>query len=132
LSRMSRGLNFAFERGAEGSGGLDAPHGRARSGDILTHAASTPCAHFTNEGGPVPMLITTTETVPGYVIERVLGLVEAGSWWSFRGGRRRVARIAQSMGANAIVGAGYAGSPGLLSSSLFYGTAVVVRPETSP
>ena len=36
-----------------------------------------------------------------------------------------------NLGANAIVGAGYAGSPGWLSSSLFYGTAVVVRPEIS-
>jgi uncharacterized protein YbjQ (UPF0145 family) len=76
------------------------------------------------------MLITTTETVPGHAIERVLGLVETSSWFSFGAARRRLAAAAQAAGANAVVGAAYAGgSPGGFSGTVLYGTAVVIRPE---
>ncbi len=55
------------------------------------------------------MLMTTTETVPGYTIERVLGLVEAGSYWGLRPVRGRVTKQAAALGPNAIVGMHYAG-----------------------
>ena len=75
------------------------------------------------------MLMTTTDTVPGYAVERVIGLVEAGSYWSFRSVRAKVARKAATLGANAIVAAGYAGGrPSGFSGCVIYGTAVVLRP----
>lgn len=76
------------------------------------------------------MLMTTTETIPGYTIEHVLGLVEAGSYWGIRPVRGRVARKAAAFGANAVVGVHYAGGrPSGFSGCLLYGTAVVVSPE---
>jgi hypothetical protein len=75
------------------------------------------------------MLMTTTETIPGYTIERVLGLVEAASSWGFRPVRGRVAGKAAALGANAIVGVHYAGGrPSGFSGCVLYGTAVVVSP----
>jgi uncharacterized protein YbjQ (UPF0145 family) len=74
--------------------------------------------------------MTTTETIPGYTIERVLGLVEAGSYWGFRPVRGRVTRKAAALGANAIVGMRYAGGrPSGFSGCVLYGTAVVLSPE---
>jgi uncharacterized protein YbjQ (UPF0145 family) len=55
------------------------------------------------------MLMTTTETIPGYTIERILGLVEAGSYWGFRAVRGRVTKQAADLGANAIVSMHYTG-----------------------
>jgi uncharacterized protein YbjQ (UPF0145 family) len=76
------------------------------------------------------MLMTTTETIPGYTIERVLGLVEATSSWGFRPVRGSIARKATALGANAIVGMHYAGGrPAGFSGCVLYGTAVVVRPQ---
>jgi uncharacterized protein YbjQ (UPF0145 family) len=73
--------------------------------------------------------MTTTETIPGYAIERVIGLVEAGSYLSFDSVRARVAGKAATLGANAIVGMNYAGGrPTGFSGCVLYGTAVVVRP----
>jgi uncharacterized protein YbjQ (UPF0145 family) len=76
------------------------------------------------------MLMTTTETIPGYAVERVIGLVEAGSSWSFRSVRKRVTRKATTLGANAVVALHYAGGqPTGFSGCILYGTAVVLRPE---
>lgn len=76
------------------------------------------------------MLMTTTETIPGYTIERVLGLVQAGSYWGFWPVRGRVTKEAVALGANAIVGMHYAGGrPSGFSGCVLYGTAVVVSPE---
>ena len=81
-----------------------------------------------------PMLMTTTETIPGHVIERVLGLVEASS--SFRGlsVRGDITRQAERLGANAVVAMRYAGGSGnrfAIGGTVCYGTAVVTRPEIS-
>lgn len=76
------------------------------------------------------MLMTTTKTIPGYTIERVLGLVEATSSWGFRSIRRRLTRRAAALGGNAIVGVQYAGGrPSGFSGCVLYGTDVVVSPE---
>jgi uncharacterized protein YbjQ (UPF0145 family) len=76
------------------------------------------------------MLMTTTETIPGYTIERVLGLVEAGTYLSFRSVRNRVTRQAAALGANAIVGIQYSGlRPTGFGGCVLAGTAVVVSPE---
>jgi uncharacterized protein YbjQ (UPF0145 family) len=76
------------------------------------------------------MLMTTTETIPGHTIERVLGLVEATSSWGFRPVRASLARKAAALGGNAIVGVHYAGGrPAGFSGCVLYGTAVVVSPE---
>jgi uncharacterized protein YbjQ (UPF0145 family) len=76
------------------------------------------------------MLMTTIETIPGHTIERVLGLVESGSYWGFRPVRRRLAKRAAALGANAIVGVHYAGGrPSGFSGCVLYGTSVVLSPE---
>jgi uncharacterized protein YbjQ (UPF0145 family) len=78
------------------------------------------------------MLMTTTETIPGHVIERVLGLVEASS--SLRGLSIRgdLTRQAERLGANAVVAVRYAGGSGFsFSGTVCYGTAVVTRSEVS-
>ena len=76
------------------------------------------------------MLMTTTETIPGHTIERVLGLVEATSSWGFKPIRAKLARRAGALGGNAIVGMRYAGGrPAGFSGCVLYGTAVVVRPD---
>jgi len=74
--------------------------------------------------------MVTTDTIPGYTIERVLGLVEAGSWLSFETVRARVKKKAAALGANAIIGMHYAGGrPTGFSGCVLSGTAVVVSPE---
>ena len=76
------------------------------------------------------MLMTSTETIPGYSVDAVLGLVEAGSYISFRSVRKRVTRQAARLGANAILGMQYAGGrPTGVGGCVLYGTAVVVSPE---
>ena len=76
------------------------------------------------------MLMTTTDTIPGHTVERVLGLVEATSSWGFRALRSKVAERATRLGANAIVGIRYAGGrPSGFSGCVLYGTAVVVKPD---
>ncbi len=87
----------------------------------------------TDEGGDVNetdnLLITTCETIPGYVTEKVLGMVDA-SGFGVAVVRNRVIRKAQRLGANALLGARYSGGSGSgFAGSVFYGTAVVVRPE---
>ena len=75
------------------------------------------------------ILLTTMETIPGYVVERALGLVEATSGWGFWPIRARLRRKAKRLGANAVVGVRYAGGrPAGFSGCVLYGTAVVVRP----
>jgi uncharacterized protein YbjQ (UPF0145 family) len=76
------------------------------------------------------MLMTTTEAIPGYVIEQVLGLVEASTTLGVGTARNRMVRKAEQIGANAVVGARYAGgSGGGLSGTICYGTAVVARSQ---
>jgi uncharacterized protein YbjQ (UPF0145 family) len=78
------------------------------------------------------MLMTTTEMVPGHLIERVLGLVEASS--VFRGllVRGDLTRQAERLGGNAVVAVRYAGGSGFsFIGTICYGTAVVTRPEVS-
>ena len=58
------------------------------------------------------MLITTTETIPGYEIEQLLGLVEASTTLGVGRARNTMCRKAERMGANAVVGARYAGGSG--------------------
>jgi uncharacterized protein YbjQ (UPF0145 family) len=83
--------------------------------------------------GDQPFLMVTTETVPGYVIERVLGLVVGSSSFSLEGARRKAVRQAEQLGANALLAARFAGgSGGSFSGTVFYGTAVVIRPESNP
>lgn len=78
----------------------------------------------------VEMLMTTTGSVPGYTNERVLGLVEAGSYWGFGPGRGTIAKKAAALDANAIVGMHYAGGRSLgFSGCVLYGTTVVISPS---
>ncbi len=78
------------------------------------------------------MLMTTTEVIPGYVIEKVLGLVDASTGWGVGTARRRMLKKAERMGANAVIGIRYAGGSGVgFSGTICSGTAVVVRAEAS-
>jgi uncharacterized protein YbjQ (UPF0145 family) len=77
------------------------------------------------------MLMTTTEAIPGYVVEQMLGLVEASTTLGVGTARSRMVRKAERMGANAVVGARYAGGSGAgLSGTICYGTAVIVRSQS--
>jgi uncharacterized protein YbjQ (UPF0145 family) len=81
----------------------------------------------TVEEGERAMLMTTTEAIPGFQVEQVLGLVEASSGWAVGVARNRLVKKAERMGANAILATRYASGTGSLSGTICYGTAVVVR-----
>lgn len=68
------------------------------------------------------MLLVTTDTVPGYVIEQVHGVV-VGQAGVFSSAQDQLAKEAASKGANAVVGLRYNGDRDVFA----YGTAVVVR-----
>jgi uncharacterized protein YbjQ (UPF0145 family) len=76
------------------------------------------------------MLLVTTETIPGYTIEQVLGLVLGEG--VANAVQVRLTEQATSMGANAVVGVrcgrGGGGGGGSIPALVAYGTAVVVRP----
>jgi uncharacterized protein YbjQ (UPF0145 family) len=73
------------------------------------------------------MLITTTEAIPGFQVEQVLGLVQANSGWGVGVARDRLVKKAERMGANAVLATRYASGAGSLSGTICYGTAAIVR-----
>jgi uncharacterized protein YbjQ (UPF0145 family) len=75
------------------------------------------------QGARKAMLLVTTDTVPGQVIEQVHGLV-VGKAGAFSYAQDQLAKEAMSKGANAVVGVRYNGDRHVFA----YGTAVVVRP----
>jgi uncharacterized protein YbjQ (UPF0145 family) len=112
---------------------------------------------------PTDLIIVTTPFVSGYRVTRVIGLtfglivrsrgLGQNVWAFFRalgGGEikvytrlletvrhqamERLAAHAKSLGANAVVGAGFDTSEigGIMTEVLAFGTAVVVVPDTSP
>jgi uncharacterized protein YbjQ (UPF0145 family) len=81
------------------------------------------------------VLLVTTDTIPGYTIEKVLGLVVGDGHREDARPLTALINQAESKGANAVVGVRFAqyqgGSSPYLGpeSYLFaYGTAVMVRP----
>lgn len=68
------------------------------------------------------MLLVTTDTIPGHVIEHVHGLV-VGKAGALTYAQDQLAKEATSRGTNAVVGMRYNGDRHVFA----YGTAVVIR-----